>query len=44
MDPVILALVVVAGLFIASAVCFAFLHEEVVMTDEHDALFNRYEY
>lgn len=41
---VIVALVVVALVLIGGGVCFALLMDEVTMTDEHDALFNRFEY
>lgn len=41
---VIVALIVVVGLLIGGGVCFALLMDEVTMTDEHDALFNRFEY
>lgn len=41
---VIFALVVVGLLFVGSAIAAALLMDEVTMTDEHDALFNRFEY
>lgn len=41
---IIFALVVVAFVLIGGGVCFALPMDEVTMTDEHDALFNRYEY
>lgn len=41
---VIVALVVVGLVLIGGGVCFALLMDEVTMTDEHDELFNRFEY
>jgi hypothetical protein len=36
---IIIALIGIAALFVASAVCFGLLMDEVTTTDEHDALF-----
>jgi hypothetical protein len=41
---VIFALVAVGLLLIGGGVCFTMLMNEVTFTDEHDELFNRYEY
>lgn len=41
---VIFALVVVGLLFVGGGVAFVKLMNEVTMTDDHDELFNRFEY
>lgn len=41
---VIVALVVVGLLFVGSAIAAVLLMDEVTTTDEHDGLFNKFEY
>lgn len=43
MTLAIIALIVVAALFIVSAVCFARFMNEITTTNEHDSLFRLFE-